>query len=64
MVNADIYKVHSGKITDKKISTKKRASYPLIDGGTKEYEIPPELQNIQVLTDEQNIKPYTYRQKG
>lgn len=51
-VNADIYKVQSGKVIDKKISTKKLAIYALKDGGTKEQEIEPEQQNRQALTDE------------
>ncbi|MDD2285875.1 MAG: phosphoenolpyruvate synthase, partial [Paludibacter sp.] len=53
LVNPDIYKVKSGKIIDKKISTKKLAIYALKTGGTKEQETPPEMQNSQVLTDEQ-----------
>ncbi|KLU63611.1 phosphoenolpyruvate synthase [Peptococcaceae bacterium CEB3] len=52
-VNADIYKVRDGKIIDKKISSKKRASYASKDGGTKEQETPPERQDTQALTDEQ-----------
>ena len=53
LVNADIYKVHSGNVVDKKISTKNLAIYHLKDGGTKEQEIEPLEQNRQVLTDEQ-----------
>ena len=53
LVNADNYKVKSGKIIDKKISTKKLAIYALKDGGTKEVDIGPEMQNRQALTDEQ-----------
>ena len=56
LVNADIYKVQSGKIIDKKISAKKLASYALKDGGTKEQEILPGEQNRQVLTDEQILQ--------
>src|SRR6266487_2684944 len=56
LVNADIYKVRSGKIIDKKISTKKLAIYALKDGGTKEQEIEPEWQNRQALTDEQILE--------
>ena len=54
LVNADNYKVRNGKIIDKKI--KKLAVYAMNDGGTKEQEIDPELQNQQVLTDEQILK--------
>ncbi|MBV7272780.1 phosphoenolpyruvate synthase [Clostridium sp. PL3] len=52
-VNADIYKVQSGKAIGKKISTKKLAIYALKKGGTKQQEIEPEMQNRQALTDEQ-----------
>src|SRR5207248_11259318 len=59
LVNADIYKVRNGrdgKVIDKKISTKKLAIYALEDGGTKEQEIEPEMQNRQALTDEQILQ--------
>jgi len=56
LVNADIYKVQSGKVIDKKISTKKLAIYAVKDGGTKEQEIEPEMQNKQALTDEQILR--------
>ncbi len=56
LVNADTYKVRNGKIIDKKISTKKLAIYALNDGGTKEQEIEPDLQNRQALTDEQILR--------
>ncbi len=56
LVNADMYKVRNGKIIDKKISTKKLATYALIDGGTKEQEIEPVRQNRQALTDEQILQ--------
>ncbi len=53
LVNADTYKVRDGRVTDKKISTKKLAVYPLPDGGTHEQALAPVLQNRQALTDEQ-----------
>jgi pyruvate,water dikinase len=56
LVNADNYKVRKGKIIDKKISAKKLAIYAAKDGGTKEQEIEPEQQNIQVLTDKQILE--------
>ncbi|MFL5733704.1 MAG: phosphoenolpyruvate synthase [Chloroflexia bacterium] len=56
LVNADIYKVRSGKVIDKKISTKMLAIYALKDGGTQEQEIEPERQNRQALTDEQILQ--------
>jgi phosphoenolpyruvate synthase/pyruvate phosphate dikinase len=56
LVNADLYKVRSGTIIDKKISAKKLAIYALKDGGTKKRSIGPEQQNSQALTDEQIIQ--------
>src|SRR5215831_11149559 len=56
LANVDIYKVRSGKIIDKKISTKKLAIYASKNGGTKEQEIEPERQNKQALTDEQIVE--------
>ena len=53
LVNADIYKVKSGVIVEKKISTKKKAIYALPQGGTVEEEIRAEQQNAQALTNEQ-----------
>lgn len=61
LVNADNYKVQSGKIIDKKISTKKLAIYALKESSTKKQEIEPERQNRQVLTDEQILQ---LEQKG
>lgn len=56
LVNADNYKVCSGKIAGKKVFTKKRAIYALKDGGTKEQEIAREQADKQVLTDEQILE--------
>ena len=56
LVNADNYKVRNSKVVHKKISTKKLAIYALKDGGTKEQVIPPEMQNMQALTDEQILQ--------
>jgi len=56
LVNADIYKVREGRITDKKISTKKLAIYALEKGGTRKREIEPQQQNRQTLTDEQILQ--------
>jgi pyruvate,water dikinase len=53
LVNADIYKVRSGKIVDKQISTKEMAIYPVKSGGTVKQKLDEELQNKQTLTDEQ-----------
>jgi phosphoenolpyruvate synthase/pyruvate phosphate dikinase len=56
LVNADNYKVHKGKIIDKKISAKKLAVYALKNGGTKEEQIEPGIQDQQTLTDEQILQ--------
>jgi phosphoenolpyruvate synthase/pyruvate phosphate dikinase len=56
LVNADNYKVRSGKIVGKNISAKKLAVYAVKNGGTKEQEVEPELQNMQTLTDEQILQ--------
>jgi len=56
LVNPDSYKVRNGKITDKKISSKKLGIYAVAGGGTKRQEIEAEHQNRQVLTDEQILQ--------
>lgn len=56
LVNADLYKVCQGKITAKKISTKKLAVYPSKNGGTYQKALSPELQNQQALTDEKILQ--------
>ncbi len=56
LVNADNYKVRSGKIIDKKISTKKLAIYGLKDGGTKEQKIETERQRESTLKDKQILQ--------
>ena len=56
LMDADLYKVSNGRIIDKKISTKMLAVYALINGGTKEQEIEPEKQSMQVLTDNQILQ--------
>ncbi|WP_332369505.1 PEP/pyruvate-binding domain-containing protein [Spirosoma telluris] len=56
LVNADSYQVRDGKVIEKKISTKKLAIYAVKEGGTKEEEIEPELQNTQVLADAQMLE--------
>ncbi len=53
LVNADNYKVESGKIIEKKISTKKLAINARKEGGTKEEAIAADQQNAQTLTDAQ-----------
>jgi phosphoenolpyruvate synthase/pyruvate phosphate dikinase len=56
LVNADVYKVRNGAISEKKISPKKLAISALKDGGTEAQEIEPEQQGRQVLTDEQILQ--------
>lgn len=56
LVNADNYQVCSGRIINKKISTKKLAVYALKDGGTKSQALSAEEQNRQVLTNEQILQ--------
>lgn len=56
LVTADNYKVNSGSVIEKRISTKKLAIYALKDGGTKQYEIGAEQQNSQALRDDQILQ--------
>lgn len=56
LVNPDVYKVHNGRLAEKKVSVKKLAVYALKEGGTKEQEIASERQNQQVLTDEEILQ--------
>lgn len=56
LVNADNYKVHSGKLVDKRIPAKQRAIYALKEGGTMEQAVAQEQQHRQALTDEQILK--------
>jgi pyruvate,water dikinase len=56
LVNADNYKVRNGNIIDKKIPAKKLAIYALKEGSTTEYEVDPELQDTQTITDEQILQ--------
>ncbi|GAB3697441.1 phosphoenolpyruvate synthase [Spirosoma flavus] len=55
LVNADTYKVRSGKVIEKNVSTKKLAIYALKEGGTKQHELDSEQQS-QALTDEQILQ--------
>jgi pyruvate,water dikinase len=56
LVNADVYKVRSGEVIAKQISTKKLAVLALREGGTQVQEIEPARQNRQALTDEQILQ--------
>ena len=56
LVSPDLYNVCNGKIIHKEISNKKLKVSALQEGGIKEYELPPDKQNLQVLTDEQILE--------
>ncbi len=56
LVDADMYKVREGVITEKTISTKKLAVYARKEGGTEEREIEQGRQQTQTLTDEQILQ--------
>ncbi|MGN6567498.1 MAG: PEP/pyruvate-binding domain-containing protein, partial [Flavipsychrobacter sp.] len=56
LVNPDVYKVYKGKISDKKIASKKLAIYGLKNGGTRKQEIETGQQNRQALTDRQILE--------
>ncbi|MEU5407154.1 rifamycin-inactivating phosphotransferase [Nocardia asteroides] len=56
LVNADVYRVRHGAITDRAVATKKLAVEPLASGGTETREIDPERRNERVLTDEQVLR--------
>ena len=56
LVNADNYKVHEGRIIDKRISKKHLAIYTSRDGGTKAQEIDPEQQTREAMTDEEVLQ--------
>lgn len=56
IVSADLYQVRDGNVIEKKISSKKRAISAMEKGGTKEYDLEPELQNQQVLTEPQILE--------
>lgn len=56
LVNADVYKVRDGEVTDKTVATKRIAVLPAPAGGTQVQEIEHERQNRQVLTDAQIVR--------
>ncbi|MFI5500694.1 rifamycin-inactivating phosphotransferase [Nocardia asteroides] len=56
LVNADVYRVRDGAITDRAIATKKLAVEPLASGGTETRAIDPERRNERALTDEQVLR--------
>lgn len=56
IVNADTYKVHNGRIVDKRISVKKQGIYAIKDGGTEAMVLDLELQGMQALQDSQILE--------
>jgi rifampicin phosphotransferase len=56
LVSADCYKVQEQKIVSKMIATKKLAIYGRKESGTETYEIDPDQQKTQTLTDEQILQ--------
>ncbi len=56
MVNADSYKVRNGKVIEKMIATKKLAIYGRKEGGTEIWQIAPEQQKTQALTEPQILQ--------
>ena len=56
LVNADLFMVRDGRITDKVVADKKLGIYALKEGGTETRTIEPEQQHIQTLTDEQVLR--------
>ncbi|NUP28529.1 MAG: phosphoenolpyruvate synthase, partial [Nocardia sp.] len=55
LVNADVYRVRAGEITERTVATKRVAVLPAPSGGTHVQEIEPERQSRQVLTDAQIV---------
>ncbi|WP_306361463.1 rifamycin-inactivating phosphotransferase [Nocardia sp. CC227C] len=56
LVNADVYRVRDGVVTDRTIAAKKLAVEADPAGGTRTREIAPERQHEQVLTDAQIVR--------
>jgi rifampicin phosphotransferase len=54
-VNADLYKVSNGQVTEKKIVAKKLAIEAIKGGGTRERAIDPERQTRPALMDDQAL---------
>jgi rifampicin phosphotransferase len=56
IVSADFYQVREGQIIKKKIAEKKKAIYPVTEGGTVTKELDPELQKKQVISDDKILE--------
>lgn len=63
IVSADLYQVRDGKIIKKQISEKKIEICPMPEGGTVTRDIPPERQQVQVLTDDRIMELSALGQK-
>ncbi|MFD0716960.1 phosphoenolpyruvate synthase [Paenibacillus sp. GCM10027626] len=56
LVSADCYKVQEEQIVDKRIAAKKLAIYGREEGGTETWQIDPDQQKTQTLTDQQILQ--------
>jgi len=56
IVSADCYKVQGEDIVDKRIATKKLATYGRNEGGTETRKLDPDQQKSQTLTDQQILQ--------
>lgn len=56
IVSADSYQVLEGRIVKKQIAEKKKAVYPVTEGGTVTKELDPELQKKQALSDDKILE--------
>jgi len=56
IVSADSYQVREGQIVKKQIAEKKKAVFPVTEGGTVTRELTPELQNKQALSDDKILE--------
>jgi pyruvate,water dikinase len=56
LVNADVYKVRDGEVTDRAVATKRLAIQPSPAGGTHEQALDPARQRQAVLTDSQVVR--------
>ncbi|MFY9338660.1 MAG: PEP/pyruvate-binding domain-containing protein [Methanosarcina flavescens] len=56
IVSTDSYQVRAGQIVKKQIAEKKKAIYPVAEGGTVVQELAPELQNKQALSDDKILE--------
>ena len=63
IVSADSYQVREGQIVKKQIAEKKKAVYPVTEGGTVTRELAPELQNKQALSDDKILELAQFGQR-